>query len=526
MNPFPSVKSVVKSLLCALCILCGGSVLADTISLKITVTGTPANNDTFVINSTTRTWKTSVLDASSQLTIGGSVGVNATNIYNHARTHGFNGLIVTTSGSDSVLFVAGPGQALTFSKTGTWGTGVLTTNVDVPQYPLELPATATPAVTTGGRPNRAQFVTWLIEALNGYFTTNKLTTPYAGTTDGAILSNAIVKASVLDHLIVTNSYLGGISSTNGLIFQSSVESGRTNSYWLVADAFGWPTVHDKDGGAPLIAPEDINGLVTLQFVDANYPHLGNGAPPGVERNDWNAENHFYFIRVTNAFIQAGIFTGTNTNSFFYGTIGIVKNGVITNSILTNITAGGSAWLTNSMVTNSTVHATNGVLSGVTLNAAQVNATSGLLNGLSETNMSRFNSGSTNEAATNMVHYLKTDFVGDVAFQRFDLSTLNNGVNADIDCQTNSFAYIGTGPTADFSIEGVIHPRNGRWLTIFNDTIYNMTIACEGGAIGNDPVPANRILTCTGADIVTVGRGSVTLEYQSALQRWLVVSFLP
>lgn len=499
----------------------------DTISLKITITGTPANNDTLVINGSTRTWKTSVTDATTQLAIGGAIGANTTNLYNHARQHGFTTIVPTLSGTNAVVFVAAPGQSLTYSQVGSWGTGVLTTNSAVRQYPLNLPSTAIPAVTTGTDPNRAQYVQWLIEALNNYYSTNKLTTPYAGVTDGAILSNAIVRASVLQWMTITNNYAGGTSSTNGFIFQASGDGGHTNAYMLVGDAFGWPTVHDMAGGSPLVYPEDVNGLITYQFTEATYPRLGNGAGPGVEQNNWNALNNFYSIVATNATIQAGLITAVLTNANLTNVyLGIMKNGVITNTTLTNVTLGGSAWLTNSMLTNSTVHATNGTLAGVTLTNAQVNATSGLLNSVNLTNAASFNSGATNLSLTNAQSYLNLNLVGDLATQRFDLTTLANGVNAGIDCATNSFVYIGSGPSAAFSIEGIINGRNGRHLEIWNATGQNMTIACEGGATGNDPTPANRIITCTGADIVTVGNGCVTLKYQSAIQRWVVTSFLP
>lgn len=94
----------------------------------------------------------------------------------------------------------------------------------------------------------------------------------------------------------------------------------------------------------------------------------------------------------------------------------------------------------------------------------------------------------------------------------------NGVNNNLSLASASFIRINT-PTANFSITGMAGGLDGRMLVLFNSTTYNMTIANESGS----SLAVNRILTGTGADIVTVAQGAVTLIYSVNDFRWIVTS---
>jgi len=94
----------------------------------------------------------------------------------------------------------------------------------------------------------------------------------------------------------------------------------------------------------------------------------------------------------------------------------------------------------------------------------------------------------------------------------------NGVNNNLSLASASFIRINT-PTANFSITGMAGGLDGRMLVLFNSTTYNMTIANNSGS----SLLANRILTGTNADIVTVGQGAVTLIYSVNDFRWIVTS---
>lgn len=84
---------------------------------------------------------------------------------------------------------------------------------------------------------------------------------------------------------------------------------------------------------------------------------------------------------------------------------------------------------------------------------------------------------------------------------------------------NSFIKI-TGPTAAFTVHGLAGGSDGKIIHIYNATGQNMTIA---NASATEVNIANRILTLTGANENTTGTGIVTLIYDSAASRWIVLN---
>lgn len=444
------------------------------ITATITVTNAPTINGwQLTVNGDIRTWTNNTAGTPASLILTNSTQAgSATNLFTTIAAYPFSAIDLNYSSPTGITLKTHVGGAIAVSFTGAWATLVYTTNTTDGSYEVSVPLS--------NYANRTNTATRLVDGINAY-ATNAITAKYSGTTDGATVSNSMLKKTVVSWLFVTNSLVGGTASTNGLIFQAAAASGSTNAYWLVADAFGWPTVHNSAGGSPLIVPEDVNGLVTLQFTEATYPHTGNDAGPGVFANNWNAQNNFYSFRATNAQILAGIFTGTNTNSFYYGTIGNLTNGNIKGSTLTTVTISG----------------TIGALANGTLTTV----------------------GLTNATATNstLVNFTSA---GTVANTRTNHTALANGANAAVDFSGKTFVKIKAGPTAAFSIAGISGGTDGRELEIYNSTAQNMTISNDSGT---DPTPANRILTNTGADVTTTGAGFVTLKYDTDQSRWVIKS---
>lgn len=94
----------------------------------------------------------------------------------------------------------------------------------------------------------------------------------------------------------------------------------------------------------------------------------------------------------------------------------------------------------------------------------------------------------------------------------------NGANNNVSLASASFIRI-SGPTGAFSLTGMSGGLDGRVLVLFNSTGHNMTIANESGS----SVANNRVITGTGADIVTSGQGAITLLYSINDHRWIVTS---
>lgn len=112
---------------------------------------------------------------------------------------------------------------------------------------------------------------------------------------------------------------------------------------------------------------------------------------------------------------------------------------------------------------------------------------------------------------------KIDINGDLAIREKNL-LISIGNNHNVLVGLSSFVNFGN-PTAAFTITGIQGGVDGKILTILNTSTFNMTIANLNA--GSDPV--NRINTLTGADIVTNGNGSVTLQYSIAHNRWMVIA---
>ena len=85
-------------------------------------------------------------------------------------------------------------------------------------------------------------------------------------------------------------------------------------------------------------------------------------------------------------------------------------------------------------------------------------------------------------------------------------TLANGANPDVDVGNASMLLI-TGPTGAFSISGFTNGEEGRLLVVIYTGTQAMTITNNAGsAVGN------RIVTCSGADIVCAGKATAVLVY--------------
>jgi trimeric autotransporter adhesin len=111
-----------------------------------------------------------------------------------------------------------------------------------------------------------------------------------------------------------------------------------------------------------------------------------------------------------------------------------------------------------------------------------------------------------------------DINADLAYRQNDVAVAN-GVNNDVFPGFYSFIKV-TGPTAAFSLSGFTGGVDGKILTVLNLTAQNMTIVSQTTSAS---LAANRINTLTGADIVTVGNGSVTMQYSAADSRWMVIA---
>lgn len=100
------------------------------------------------------------------------------------------------------------------------------------------------------------------------------------------------------------------------------------------------------------------------------------------------------------------------------------------------------------------------------------------------------------------------------------SSVGNGSNNNVAIGSSSFIRI-SAPTTAFIINGLVPTTyaDGQVIIVYNATSQNMTIANNGTGAA-----ASRILTLTGADIVTTGTSSVTMIYSSTDSKWIVTAY--
>jgi hypothetical protein len=113
---------------------------------------------------------------------------------------------------------------------------------------------------------------------------------------------------------------------------------------------------------------------------------------------------------------------------------------------------------------------------------------------------------------------RLDVNGDFSMRENNLF-LANGNNHNLPVGLSSFANV-SNTTANFTITGISAGVDGKIFTLVNSTGFNMTIANLDA--GSDPI--NRINTLAGANISTIGNGSVTLQYSTIQNRWFVIAF--
>jgi len=108
----------------------------------------------------------------------------------------------------------------------------------------------------------------------------------------------------------------------------------------------------------------------------------------------------------------------------------------------------------------------------------------------------------------------------------------NGANDNLKIPAATFLRI-SAPTSTFSITGILTGNavkdsagvlafsalDGQQVVLYNATANAMTIANQSAS----STAPNRIITNTGADIVTTGSGVVSLIYSRADARWIVIS---
>lgn len=410
----------------------------------VTITNTPADGNTLIVNGVTRTWKTQPVAApSTQIAITNSIGANATNLYTYLAVYPLSRLQLAHSGTNGISLLTLANGALTITASGTWATITYVTNTVGDLTAIRVPFANIPDVAVT---NRVYQATEIVRGINDY--------------SSLALDQDATAASELVGLDNEQTITGVKTITGFWLFDSESITFTNNT--LIS--FGGATVRfETNSSVSLLEGSSMsfgtNG--SLSFVQPSYVY---GVSVGTGTTNWN----FNYTRDQDTVMRRK--DGTNMIEFF---------------------AAGPSHYGEMLVTN-------------------LSATSGLLTGLTISNATAYNF---NFAGSN-------SFAGTFALKRTDFTSLASGNNAAIDFSDAIYAKIVGGPTAAFSLNGILpgtfDGAHARWLIIENATGQDMTIADNSGA---ESVPEYRIRTLTGADVTTVGDEIIMLFYDSTIQRW-------
>lgn len=447
---------------------CVASVMAGPIeTVTVTITNAPTTDGmTFVLGSSTRTWKAVVSLPGSQIQTGATIGAAATNFYAHVTASPFAGVVnaIAWSSTNIITFSGLQGITFTASQSGNWASIVITTNTLTDTLFVKVPAEAS-ALT-----NRQYIWSQAVSAIDKYATnaftgTNAALADYVNVDQVQTVTGDKTFTGNVDLSGLDNTLSGNVTFVSGstTVFDTGSFVGFRDNVIFVGDdgsTFWNFNGTNKNLGTVPRAVDVTNMLTALK----------------ANKNSWSGTNSF--AQITNSFVTGS----TVSNSTLSGYIGALTNGTITGTV----------------VTNGTFYGTIGALTnGIVVNA-----------------------GATNLTLTNSSSTYNFDFAGDVAFKVYSISSLANSNNANVNLGTNVSVRIIPGPTAAYGLNGVAGGRNGKFYIVKNATAQTVTIYNESGV---DPTPANRIYTQTLANQSVAPNGSFLLIYDSVESRWNLVS---
>ncbi len=112
-----------------------------------------------------------------------------------------------------------------------------------------------------------------------------------------------------------------------------------------------------------------------------------------------------------------------------------------------------------------------------------------------------------------------DIYGDLILRSADLIAAD-GNNTSVNVSYNAFSnYRVSGPTADFTIAGLSVSPEGKLVSLFNDSGFDMTLTHEDLSA----IDVERILIENISLLIIPNLGSVTLQYEGTKHRWVIKS---
>lgn len=365
--------------------------------------------------------------------------------------------------------------------------------------------------------------------------------PAGGT--GAVASNLWSHASTWEF---PTSVVPGMPATNSVSLRTQLDGAMAAS---LSGAWGTITLATNTTGISLVTvrvpasgePAPVRGFVADQLVQtigdnantntfpAATPALANFVNRSTSQTIAGDKTLSGTTRTTGT-LQASNVTvsGTVTGGTFSAPV--LTNATVhaTNGTITGVTVSGTAGqisgglLSGNTVSNATMAGTmtGGNFTAPTLNMATVNATNGTLTGVTVSGTIGVMAGGVVSGSTvSNTTASGTTTVADLRLSRTTWApTAGGNSGATIN---GSFARV-TDPGGSFWVYGIAGGVDGRILVIAHPGPNAFTISYDSSV---DGTAANRILTPSLGDLTSLGAATAVLVYDGAASRWRVVSWL-
>lgn len=551
-TPRPILSPILVAI--ALFLGLGARAAEQLVTVSLTVTSTPIQGATLTVNGDVRTWTNTLVTPATQIRRDtNNVAGNATNLYGHLATFGFSGPVALGFSSSNLLILRGAvNQTMAVTVSAGWASLATSTNFLTNMLTVRVPAAAeaqhvrryvadqlvttlqdnattnafaasTPALVNFVDTSETQTIGGA-KTFSGDVVLSSVTTTGLVNRGSAISSPGSAPGSEQFGTAATSTGTNGLAVGNSSVvaYKGGVAVGNAASSDAIdAVALGTSALAGSGGaGDEALAVGKSANATALRAIA-----IGSGAQATGEASvvlGRGASDAGF----TNSLVIGTGASATAANQAVIGSTNhtVIIPGNIDGARLTNgnyagtISALSGGTISSTTITGSTVHATAGVLNGVTVtNAAGIHGVVKALSG------GTYDGTLTNSEAWETTFYGNATLAGVTLLQQTNVSSLANGANAGVNFGSTTFARITAGPTAAFSIAGIDGETSGRMLVLWNQTSQNMTLANESGL---EATSGQRITTGTGADVVVSGNGGAILVYDGSASRWLLMSYEP
>jgi hypothetical protein len=311
----------------------------DKITLTVTVTNTPADGNTFTLNSDVRTWADGVVDPGAQIAVGASIGAATTNMFLQIAANPFSRVTPAWLATNQIELIGAVDLAMVGSLSGSWGTLSYTTQTVTRLTSLRVPMS--------GLPNsiRTNDATQIITGLNSYAQNQFVSSLLPDEIDASTLNVSTASSAASPAIeFDTGTGLYTTGGTPGVYFSvtssqvAQIDAGSIIQGATTAKAEISATT--ASGTVPSILPRASYSTTGIGSSATDTLTLIAGGVAGVDIGSTNVIINTWLdvtsgridgVTITNSTIQGS----TLTTGTYSGTVGLLSGGDIYGASVSN-----------------------------------------------------------------------------------------------------------------------------------------------------------------------------------------------